>query len=358
MIESYYLEKNAAKVGNSWELKKVLALEIFKRPALRMLQPDLIKARTRVDLMLLGGQLGIRGKSLEDGDFEFFPVTAPDSSSPELISVMEEFLQSKPVVEMAQVRFRCSPDGLIGIWLDCSHQATEEMMTEKRWVKSLLDLGWIVEFGQKAQHITLDNNTLSIKPTQSHCWLPSFDINNQAIALKSNVASFSQPGLEANRALIACLCDLVDEHSIKPNSWVEYGAGYGNLTAALHSLFPSAKGWASESDPTATQLLKNNAQEFFPKVAVEQVSARVWDKQAELLVIDPPRSGFSELLKSVLESELKPKWILAVHCHYRGITSDVPLLQNSPYDLLDWSCADIFPATPHMEHISLWKLSS
>jgi tRNA/tmRNA/rRNA uracil-C5-methylase (TrmA/RlmC/RlmD family) len=92
------------------------------------------------------------------------------------------------------------------------------------------------------------------------------------------------------------------------------------------------------------------------KLQTQCLPAREFKQIYDLMLIDPPRSGFSDLLGSLPTLNTKPKWILALHCHKKGLLSDLPLIKSAGYRLLDWSATDIFPATPYQEHISLWSL--
>ncbi len=353
MLESFYIQTYSEKVELDWKLKHALGSELYKKDPLRTLRPELIGDRNRLDLMWMNKKLGIRGAQKANNDFDFLHITSPETAHPE-ICVMMEILENDPLpMEMAQIRFRVSSSKEKGIWIDCANTLIRDLLAEKHWLKRRLSDGWVVEMGQKHKAVFDGEDELKFAEAPRLPWLDSYNQFNEALPLKSYVSSFSQPGPEANRALMAAIFDLLDHHGVQFNSWCEYGAGYGNLTAAIASL-GHKKAHSSELDPSAAALLKENAVEFFPFVETSQEAALYLKGDWDLVLIDPPRSGFPELLKNMLDIDNKPKYFVAVHCHSKGLRHDLPILRQASYSLLDWSSADIFPGTSYQEHISLW----
>ncbi len=356
MLASFYLAEHSGEVDALWREKNLLTSEILRQASLRQMRPECIGDRSRLDLMWNGSALGIRGRSQGDESFDFHPVHDPDSANPIIAKMMLRFEQLKPDIPLAQIRFRCGNGGIKGIWIDTSNEQIKTLLEEQNFLKTLMADGWIVEIGQKHKNVVERENRLALESAPALSWLSSYNSNNSEIAVKSCISLFSQPGPEVNRALIAAGFDLLDEANIKNISWCEWGAGYGNLTAAYASrLGPQA--WASEIDPAAAGFLKMNAGEYFPQVSTAQAAAQDPKQTFDLWLADPPRPGFPKLFESLQKISQKPKWVMVYHCHNAGLISDSRLLREAGFDLFHWSSVDAFPATPHHEVISLWKLS-
>jgi tRNA/tmRNA/rRNA uracil-C5-methylase (TrmA/RlmC/RlmD family) len=353
MLESFYIQTYSEKVERDWKLKHALGCEIFGKDSLRSLRPDLVADRSRLDLMWMNNILGIRGPQKSSNDFEFFHLKAPETAQAPILEMMEALERDPLPIPMAQLRFRIASSGERGLWIDCANTMIRDLLAQKHWLCRRLSEGWIVEVGQKHKAVFEENGELSLKESEALSWLDSYNHFNEALPLLSHVSSFSQPGPEANRALIAAIFDLLDHHNVFFESWAEWGAGYGNLSAAIASL-GAKTAWSSELDPVAAELLARNAQNHFPFVDCVQEAATIFHQNVDLALMDPPRSGFPQLLGTLREMSEKPRFILAIHCHTKGLHSDIPLLRENAYSLLDWSSADIFPGTSYQEHISLW----
>lgn len=362
LLAPFYVSDNEALVASKWREKSLIASEILGFTPSRSLQPETLKDRVKLDLMYRDGMLGIR-----DRDDQFFEIKNPDTAALEIVEMMAEFLKNPPAVEKAQVRFRYSKSGgHKGIWIDVSNVDIKKLKDEETWIRSYLAKGWIVEAGQKGKAFSIQVNekngpegTLVFEEAPYLPWLDSFDANNDPIPLLSTINQFSQPGNEINRALIATGFELLYDYMDEIETWAEFGAGYGNLTAAFASLLDGRKAWTCEVQPQAVNCLNENAESYFPRVHQSHTAAKLsWlPERADLWIIDPPRSGFPELFKELVDHpDKRPKFVLSYHCHSKGLLADTSLLKSMGYKLHDWSNVDAFPATPHHEVISLWKI--
>ncbi|MBS1983941.1 MAG: hypothetical protein JST16_07190 [Bdellovibrionales bacterium] len=351
MLESFQVGRSAAFVDACWLEKNALALRALGQPSLRQMRPEVIGDRTRMDLQWNGQALGIFTPGRD-----FTPVRSPDTCSPTIAAMLTEFSESGFPLTVASLRFRSGLQGERGLWIDAANEDIKSLLDEKNWLMGRLERGWVVEIGQKRKHVA---RTLKLEPAPALCWLPSFDANNDEIPLRSHIALFSQPGPEVNRALIAAGFELLDEASLEQCTWAEWGAGYGNLSAAFASRL-GTRAWSSEVDEVASNLLAQNAQEFFAGVQTGRARAETspagFAAQAQLWIVDPPRSGFAELFRTLVGAEQRPRHVLAYHCHSEGLTKDTHILREAGYKLLAWSSVDAFPATPHHEVISIWRL--
>jgi len=355
MLASFFLQDYPGEIDALWREKNFLSSEILRQGPLRQLRPECIGDRSRLDLMWNGTQLGIRGRSQGEESYDFHPIHNPDSVNPLIAEMMKTFEERKPKLSLAQIRFRTGVGGIKGIWIDAANEQIKALLYEEKFLRSLMDDGWVVEMGQKHKALIQKEGRLGLDLAPALNWLSSYDKNNAEIPLKSCISLFSQPGPETNRALIVAGFDLLDEAHVKTLPWCEWGAGYGNLTAAYASRLGS-EAWASELEPVAVSFLAQNAREFFPQVQTEEKIAVEVKENFELWLADPPRPGFPKLFTSLQNMTKKPKWVLLYHCHNAGLINDSRLLRDAGYDLFHWSSVDAFPATPHHEVIALWEL--
>jgi tRNA/tmRNA/rRNA uracil-C5-methylase (TrmA/RlmC/RlmD family) len=298
--------------------------------------------------MFFKGRLGLRGptKSNNEWDFDFFENFSYDYVNSSLVKFIQEFpsFLLLKFFDSAQIRFRVDASRekpRFGVWIDSKREFLESFAESDECAD--LQKRCMLELGQRGDLVK----------TEAHSWLPSFDKNNEEIPLFSYISSFSQPGPEANRALIACGMELVDElASVK--TWAELGSGYGNLTAAYASLFDSPA-WILEKEKRETELWTRNKKHFgskfdeitFHSKAVETLRE---SESLDLLIADPPRSGFSEIFEKDL---LKAKSVLLCSCDLKGLIKDAEALKRH-YKLKKWSLVDLFPGTPYSEAVSLW----
>ncbi len=361
MLESFHLGENLELVDRRHREKNLISAEILGQGCLRMLRPEAIGERSRFDLMWNGENLGIRGPAGPEGNFRFYPLTEADTPVPAIQEMMSVWMELKAPLAMAQIRFRAGWQGLRGIWIDCANLDIKNLLAEERFLRALMAQNIVVELGQKHKELSMDaEGNLQFLSATPRCWLPSFDSANREILLESTQAIFSQPSSEVNRALIATAFDLMEESRLPPQlSWCEWGAGYGNLSAAFYSRFQGERAWASEFDSPSAELLKRNAARFMPGIQVaHQTAENEKFPAAELWIADPPRPGFNKLFGRLREGVAPPRYILTFHCHQNGLLTDSRLIREAGFRLLQWSSVDAFPATPHHEVLSLWMKDS
>ena len=85
---------------------------------------------------------------------------------------------------------------------------------------------------------------------------------------------------------------------------------------------------------------------LFKESALDEFSSLSKLSLAELLIIDPPRSGFKDLPRWV--EKFKPQTILYVSCHPATMIRDIYHLKNS-YQISSSYLIDLFPASFHFE---------
>jgi hypothetical protein len=154
----------------------------------------------------------------------------------------------------------------LGLWIDAANVALKELLEEKKWLKRALARGWRLEMGQKLKSPEWSESEQRFRLVASEPvnWLPSFGHNGEVFPVLSLIGLFSQPGPEANRAMIAVGIDLLDSASVPHQlKWMEWGAGCGNLSLAFCSRLGS-QGISTELEGPAASCLETNLKIHFP----------------------------------------------------------------------------------------------
>ncbi|MCP5107025.1 MAG: class I SAM-dependent RNA methyltransferase [bacterium] len=73
---------------------------------------------------------------------------------------------------------------------------------------------------------------------------------------------------------------------------------------------------------------------------------------ADILVVDPPRSGLSKHVINGILHKKYPK-VIYISCSSATFSRDLKILRENGYELKDLKIFDLFPQTPHLETISL-----
>ncbi|MDP7319521.1 MAG: hypothetical protein QF441_02885 [Bacteriovoracaceae bacterium] len=90
--------------------------------------------------------------------------------------------------------------------------------------------------------------------------------------------------------------------------------------------------------------------DLYQEKALNELRSLYPYKQVDVLVLDPPRSGFRQL--DLWVKELQPKWILYVSCHPATMIRDLsPLMPH--HQIKETYLVDLFPATYHYEAMVL-----
>lgn len=166
-----------------------------------------------------------------------------------------------------------------------------------------------------------------------------------------------EPGVfvQANRGMNARLVRRVAEAAGRGERFVEVYAGAGNLTVHLARAF--ARGDASEADPDAARLLRQNLEAAPARVEVraerdERSAARLArGPTPDLLVADPPRAGMKPLAP-LLASAAAPARLVMVSCHPMAAVRDLASCREAGYRLVSLAALDLFPETHHLELVA------
>lgn len=177
----------------------------------------------------------------------------------------------------------------------------------------------------------------------------TLQIDGQAITLRRHVQSFFQ----GNRFLLGELVNRVVGHVPRGAEIVDLYAGVGLFSIAV-AVSRDAHVQAVEGDRAAATDLAFNAAahkgmvEAIPRPVESFV--RGSDRAADVLIIDPPRTGMSrEALDRALA--LAARIVVYVSCDVATLARDVRRFSEAGYQLAAVDAFDLFPNTPHVEAV-------
>ena len=133
-----------------------------------------------------------------------------------------------------------------------------------------------------------------------------------------------------------------------------YG-GAGLFAKAILNTFPTIeKLHLIESNEKATGDARKNLSEFGKIVSIHTGRVEQWlsqIKKANVVVLDPPRSGTGELVNKLLIG-LRPRKIIYVSCDPASLARDSAQLVGGGYKLGHIGGFDLFPNTQHIECVA------
>lgn len=96
---------------------------------------------------------------------------------------------------------------------------------------------------------------------------------------------------------------------------------------------------------------------YFEAGPAEEVIPRWYKegKEADVLVVDPPRKGCDEALLSTI-IEQKPKRVVYVSCNPATLARDLRILEDGGYKTQEVQLVDMFPHTTHCEAVAWLEL--
>jgi tRNA/tmRNA/rRNA uracil-C5-methylase (TrmA/RlmC/RlmD family) len=136
------------------------------------------------------------------------------------------------------------------------------------------------------------------------------------------------------------------------------GAGLFAATLA-ERLGPGGRVTAVESDPAAVADARHNLASL-PTVRVERgrvdhVLRRLRLRRADLVVLDPPRSGAGKAVVDLV-SRVKARRIAYVACDPAALARDLRWFrERGGYELVDLRAFDLFPMTAHVECVAILR---
>lgn len=177
-------------------------------------------------------------------------------------------------------------------------------------------------------------------------------VGGDGLPLRAGIGGFGQ----ANGSLNVALAAYVDGEAEAPGrSVVELYAGAGNLTVRLAR--SAARVAAVESDRDATGALRANlAARGLTNVSVneEPVEARTRPWKADVVVLDPPRTGAKEASALLVASPVRR--VVYVSCDPESLGRDLQAL-SAKYRLTKLAAFEMFPQTALIEVVATMVLA-
>lgn len=169
-------------------------------------------------------------------------------------------------------------------------------------------------------------------------------------------SGFWQVHIAAAETLVACVLELLDP---RPGERaLDLYCGVGLFAGALAGrLGPDGSVLAVEGDVAAARDARANLRDIGTvRVRTARVDAGLFDRtemsQADLVVLDPPRTGAGlEVVRRL--AGLRPRAIAYVACDPAALARDVAALADVGYELTGLRAFDLFPMTAHVECVAL-----
>jgi 23S rRNA (uracil1939-C5)-methyltransferase len=261
-----------------------------------------------------------------------------------------------PPVDRASLRLRVGPGGRRGIWLDTANVGIRDLLEERSWLE-LVSAESVVELGQRRKRAEWDGQRWKLgRPTVEPWFETPLRTSGRMATLHTAVGAFTQPSMLANR----CLVDRVRHQVLqtRQTTWLEYGAGAGNLTLPLADA--GCRVVATETDPVARDGLRLALQQegLADRVVVSTLNlgrntaaSRALFVANQGLLVDPPRSGLGAALDTLAAAAHRPTDVVYVSCFGDTLMRDIGRLVALGYRLVDLEGVDQFPDTPHGEWV-------
>ena len=162
---------------------------------------------------------------------------------------------------------------------------------------------------------------------------------------------FSQVNDAMNTVLKAAVCaegQLVQAKENKVESLLDLFSGEGNLSDSIVEDNPSIKRVMVDYAPDRVnqEVLNFVHLDLFSDTALRTFKARSEHQKFDVLLVDPPRKGFTDLALWV--KAFKPKKLIYVSCNAATMVRDLQQLTGK-YSIDHVGLIDLFPGTYHYE---------
>jgi 23S rRNA (uracil1939-C5)-methyltransferase len=181
-------------------------------------------------------------------------------------------------------------------------------------------------------------------------------IGEAVVALRRHVLAFFQ----GNRYLLPDLVTCVVQPLPQGSRVIDLYAGTG-LFAVAAAMVRRCRVTAVESDAVAGADLDANIAQCGGAVAAihdpVEVFTRISRPAPDAVIVDPPRTGMSsEAMEGALK--LSAEMLLYVSCDVATLARDARRLADAGYALERVDAFDLFPNTPHVETVTLFRRSA
>lgn len=164
--------------------------------------------------------------------------------------------------------------------------------------------------------------------------------------------SFFQTNTTMAAVLQNAVLDLIGSNSKRV---LDLYCGLGFFGIALAKRFPEIQVHGHELDAEAIKLAGYNAEQngvasrtSFTAGPSEDLS---WaDREADLIILDPPRAGLHPKVIKTLLTKL-PERLIYISCNYKRLVEELKLLKGA-YRVETLQAFDLFPHSPHVEVVA------
>lgn len=314
--------------------------------------------RDRLDFSWINGKLGLYKKNSQD----LVDIDTCLQLSPALQQALTEIREISWPVSKGSLRIRVGPQGQKGLWLDFANIDIKNLLVEKS-ILHKLSKTFAIEIGQRRKILFWNGQEFKLQDPQPHVWFQTW-VEEQAVDLYCQIASFTQPSLKANKIIcdiIGNWVELVDRPRV-----IEFGSGIGNLT--LPVLAKASHVTACEIDQLSLQGLQTTLEHLPP--TLENLKKRItiyrgdFQKklaqdfaQFDLVLANPPRSGLMNFLNPLQElpASQRPPYFIYMSCFPESLVNDSLKLRDSGYRIRQLHIVDQFPQTAHYEVLCLFE---
>ena len=181
----------------------------------------------------------------------------------------------------------------------------------------------------------------------------TIEIGGQQVTFRRHVLAFFQ----GNRFLLRDLVSHVIDRIAINDDVIDLYAGAGLFSIAA-AVVRGATVTAVEGDRAAAADLALNASTLNGAVAAVHQPVETFvaahRRAPSVLIVDPPRTGMSkEAIAGVIA--LQPRTIVYVSCDVATLARDARRLLDAGYALIDLRSFDLFPNTPHVETVGVFR---
>lgn len=357
-------------IDQSYQDQKNVKLEHFRKhwseqgpatslPEIKWVETDLVDFRDRTDMTfssedgLRYGLYGTDRQSIQD-------IEECVIQSPALKELFSKFRKTAFPVPFGSFRLRVGPQGQRGVWLDFPNISVKGLLDEQNSLRKLMSLAH-VEIGQRKKVLVEVEGQLKLHDPIQKPWFQTYlGKEEQPQDLYCSIADFTQPSMKSNQLLIREVMQKV--RATGTDEAMEVGAGIGNLTLPLAYELQQVQ--AYELERSACASLEKNIEVSGLKEKVQVFRGDILRSFSEgqrlpkLMVVDPPRSGFTKFFERLLETKNKAPFehLIYVSCFAESFCRDAKLLSKF-FDLNSLSILDQFPHSPHYEMVASFSSS-
>jgi 23S rRNA (uracil1939-C5)-methyltransferase len=204
------------------------------------------------------------------------------------------------------------------------------------------------------QSINTDNKAVNIFGSATHklAGEDTMPVTIGDITLQLAPEAFFQLNVQQAEDMYKMAVSKVD----KCNTLVEAYCGVGAMSLLAHKKAKHIYG--IESIQSAVENAKQNAErneienaEFICDDAAEGLKKIAKERNVDVLLVDPPRSGMDDKMLSAIEEAL-PKKIIYISCNPSTLAKNLKILKHN-YHVVTIHPYDLFPHTPHIETITV-----